>query len=130
MTPEGSRWEDLAFDESGRLVDLNGPVEFVEFGPPAPITWVAVDDVVEPFGRRSAVMNSRGPQYDLRVVSDVFEDAGGRYVHVAGEDQWWAWVAEPDRARPDRPSRAVCWPSRYVWVEARGGVADDSGAST
>ena len=121
MTDGGSRWEDLVFDESGRLVDLNAPVELVEFGPPPTISWTSVVDLAGVFGRRAGVMNSRGPQFDLRIVSEVFEDAGGTYVHVAGEDQWWAWLSAPETDRPERPLRAVCWPTRYVWVEQRGG---------
>lgn len=119
MTEQPSRWEDLTFDEDGRLVDVAGPVEFVDFGPPPPITWTAVMDLAEVFGRRAAVRNSRGPLYDLRVASEVFEDAGGWYVHLVGEDQWWAWLAVPEADRPARPARAVCWPTRYVWAETR-----------
>lgn len=117
MTDRESRWEDLTFDEAGRLVDLGGPVEFVAFGPPPPVTWVAVMDLAEVFGRRAAVLNSRGPVYDLRIASEAFEDAGGWYLHLVGEDQWWDWLRIPEDERPDRPARAVCWPTRYVWVE-------------
>jgi hypothetical protein len=119
MTERPSRWEDLAFDENGRLVDVNGPVEFVEFGPPPPITWSNVMDVPEVFGRRAATRNSDGPNYGLRIASEVFEDAGGWYVHLIGEDQWWDWLDQPAQQRPERPDRAVCWPTRYVWVEER-----------
>ena len=119
MSEHGSRWEDLTFDANGRLVDLAGAVEFVDFGPPPPITWVSVRDVPDAFGRRAATFNSVGAVYDLRVASDVFEDAGGWYVHLIGEDQWWDWLSEPAATRPDRPTRAVCWPTRYVWVEER-----------
>ena len=117
MTERESRWEDLTFDESGRLVDLAGPVEFLAFGPPPPVTWVAVMDLAEVFGRRAAVLNSRGPVYDLRIASEAFEDAGGWYLHLVGEDQWWDWLRIPEDERPGRPARAVCWPTRYVWVE-------------
>ena len=117
MTERESRWEDLTFDESGRLVDLAGPVEFLAFGPPPPVTWVAVMDLAEVFGRRAAVLNSRGPVYDLRIASEAFEDAGGWYLHLVGEDQWWDWLRIPEDGRPARPARAVCWPTRYVWVE-------------
>jgi hypothetical protein len=119
MTERESRWEDLTFDDDGRLVDLNGPVEFAAFGPPPAISWTAVMDLPEVFGRRAATMNSRGPIYDLRVASEVFEDAGGWYVHLVGEDQWWEWLAIPESRRPHRPGRAVCWPTRYVWIEDR-----------
>ncbi len=34
MTERESKWEDLTFDENGRLVDLAGPVEFVELRAP------------------------------------------------------------------------------------------------
>ena len=117
MTERESRWEDLTFDESGRLVDLAGAVEFVAFGPPPPVTWVAVMDLAEVFGARAAVLNSRGPVYDLRIASEAFEDAGGWYLHLVGEDQWWDWLRIPEDERPARPARAVCWPTRYVWVE-------------
>lgn len=117
MTERASRWEDLTFDEKGRLIDTAGPVEFVDFGPPPPVTWVTVTDLAEVFGRQAAVLNSRGPTYDLRLASEVFLDAGGLYIHVVGEDQWWEWLAIPEAGRPPRPPRAVCWPARYVWVE-------------
>jgi hypothetical protein len=121
MTDEGkpSRWEDLTFDKDGRLIDLNGPVEFATFGPPPPITWIPVMDVADAFGRRAATRNSRGPIYDLRIASQVFEDSGGWYVHLVGEDQWWDWLAIPVLSRPERPGKAVCWPTRYVWIEHR-----------
>ena len=121
MTEHESRWEDLTFDESGRLVDLAGPVEFLAFGPPPPVTWVAVMDLAEVFGRRAAVLDSRGPVYDLRIASEAFEDAGGWYLHLVGEDQWWEWLNEREDRRSQRPSHATCWPTRYVWVEVRGG---------
>ena len=118
MTKRPSRWEDLTFDENGRLIDINGPVEFVEFGPPPPITWINVMDVPNAFGRRAATMNSDGPTYGLRIASTIFEDAGGWYVHLVGEDQWWNWQATAANQRARRPGKAVCWPTRYVWVEA------------
>ena len=117
MTERPSRWEDLTIDENGRLIDVAGPVEFVDFGPPPPVTWTPVMDLADVFGRRAAILNSRGPIYDLRLASEVFEDAGGWYVHLVGEDQWWSWLAIPEDSRPARPARAVCWPTRYVWVE-------------
>nr|WP_294694226.1 hypothetical protein [uncultured Friedmanniella sp.] len=120
MTSRESEWDDLAFDEGGRLIDVGGPLEFASFGPPPPVTWVAVMDLAEVFGRRAAVVNSRGPAYDLRLASDAFEDAGGWYIHLVGEDQWWEWLSMPEQQRPPRPTRAVCWPTRYVWVENRG----------
>lgn len=119
MTEHGSRWEDMAFDENGRLIDLNGPVEFVDFGPPPPITWTPVMDLPEVFGRRAATMNSDGPAYDLRVASAMFKDGGGWHVHLVREDQWWDWLKVPEDQRPQRPTRAVCWPARYVWAECR-----------
>ncbi|QDP95001.1 hypothetical protein FOE78_02900 [Microlunatus elymi] len=119
MTERPSRWEDLAFDENGRLVDVNGPVEFVEFGPPPPITWANVTDVPNVFGRRAATRNSNGPTFDLRIASEVFQDAGGWYVHLIGEDQWWDWLNQPAARRSERPGKAVCWPARYVWLEER-----------
>ena len=120
MSESGSRWEDLTFDRDGRLIDLAGPVEFVTFGPPPPVIWVGVMDLGQVFGRRAATVNSAGAMYDLRIASEVFEDAGGHYVHLVEEEQWWEWRAEPVTARPDRPARAVCWPTRYVWVETHG----------
>lgn len=119
MTERPSHWEDLSFDEAGRLIDVNGPVEFAAFGPPPAISWIPVMDVAAPFGRRAATRNSRGSIYDLRIASEVFEDAGGWYVHLVGEDQWWEWLAIPASSRPERPQRAVCWPTRYVWIEQR-----------
>jgi hypothetical protein len=119
VTERASRWEDLSFDEEGRLIDVAGPLEFANFGPPPPITWTPVMDVADALGRRAAAVNSRGPIYDLRLASEVFEDAGGWYVHLVGEDQWWDWLTIPASSRPDRPARAVCWPTRYVWVELR-----------
>ena len=119
MSEQASDWDNLAFDESGRLIDLAGAVEFASFGPPPAVTWVPVMDLGEVFGRRAAVVNSRGPTYDLRLASEVFGDAGGWYIHLVGEDQWWDWLAVPEADRPARPPRAVCWPTRYVWVEMR-----------
>lgn len=118
MTERASKWENLVFDDDGRLIDLGGPLEFVDFGPPPPVVWVAVMDLANVFGRRVAVVSGE-PTYDLRLASDVFEDAGGWYVHVIGEDQWWEWVSIPEDQRPARPRRAVCMPARYVWVEVR-----------
>jgi hypothetical protein len=80
-----SRWEDLTFDKDGRLIDLNGPLEFKDYGPPPQITWTLVMDLPEVFGRRAATMNSKGPTYDLRIASEVFQDAGGWYVHLSGK---------------------------------------------
>lgn len=116
MTDATSKWENLVIDDDGRLVDLGGPVEFVDFGPPPPVIWVRVMDLGNVFGRRVAVVAGK-PTYDLRLASDVFEDAGGWYVHVVGEDQWWDWVSIPEDQRPPRPPRAVCVQARYVWVE-------------
>jgi len=118
MTDPGSKWENLAIDDQGRLIDLGGPLEFADFGPPPPVTWVPVMDLAEVFSLRAAAVNSRGPIYDLRLVSEVFEDAGGWYVHLVPEWRWWDWVAIPEDQRPPRPTRAVCWPTRRVWVEA------------
>jgi hypothetical protein len=120
-----SRWEDLVFDDQGRLVDVNGPLEYVDFGRPPPVTWVAVMDVPEAFGRRAATLNSQGPTYDLRIASEVFEDAGGWYVHLVGDDQWWEWVKKSQEFRSARPPHAVCWPARYVWVEDHEPWADE-----
>jgi hypothetical protein len=120
VTERGSKWEDLAFDENGRLIDTAGPVEFVYFGPPPPVTWVAVMDLTEVFGCRAATLDSRGPTYDLRLASEAFEDGGGWYIHLVGEDQWWDWLSTPESIRPARPPRAVCWPTRHVWVETHG----------
>jgi hypothetical protein len=118
VTEPASRWENLAFDQDGRLVDLGGPLEFVDFGPPPPVVWVAVMDFGNAFGQRVALLNSNGPVYGLRVASEVFEDAGGWYVHVVGEDQWWDWVSRTDDQKPPRPAPAVCVQARHVWVEA------------
>lgn len=74
-------------------------------------------DLGEVFGRRAAVVNSRRSTHDLRLASEVFEDAGGWYIHLVGENQWWDWLAVREADRPARPRRAVCWPTRYVWVE-------------
>lgn len=119
MTERSSKWENLVFDPDGRLIDLGGPLEFVDFGPPPPMVWVAVMDFGDAFGHRVAVVSGK-PTYGLRLASDVFEDAGGWYVHVIGEDQWWDWVSIPEDRRPSRPPRAVCVPARYVWVEVHG----------
>lgn len=117
MTERASKWENLAFDKTGRLIDLGGPLEFLDFGPPPPVVWVPVMDFGNAFGQRVAVLNSAGPGYGFRLASEVFDDAGGWYVHVVGEDQWWAWLDTPEDQRPPRPARATCWPARFVWVE-------------
>jgi hypothetical protein len=62
-------------------------------------------DLPDAFGRRAATLNSQGPAYDLRIASEVFEDAGGWYVHLVGEDQWWDWRKHPQDAKPrDQPT--------------------------
>jgi hypothetical protein len=117
VTERASKWENLVFDQDGRLIDLGGPLEFVEFGPPPAVAWVPVMDFGNAFGQPVAMLNSKGPVYGLRIASEVFEDAGGWYVHVVGEDQWWEWLSVPEDQRPPRPPRAVCVHARYVWVE-------------
>ena len=117
MTERASKWENLVFDKDGRLIDLGGPLEFVDYGPPPPVIWVPVMDFGNAFGKRVALMSSESPIYGLRLASEVFEDAGGWYVHIIGEDQWWAWLDIPEDQRPLRPARAICRRAQDVWVE-------------
>jgi len=128
VSEPASKWENLTFDREGRLVDLGGPLEFVDFGPPPPVVWVPVMDFGNAFGQRVALLNSNGPVYGLRVASEVFEDAGGWYVHLVGEDQWWEWASLPADQRAQRPPRAVCVQARHVWVEKHLPWTDSSGA--
>ncbi|MBA8793671.1 hypothetical protein FHX74_001276 [Friedmanniella endophytica] len=114
----------MSFDDNGRLVDVNGPLEYVDFGPPPPIEWVSVIDAPDAFGRRGATRNGSGIRYGLRIASEVFEDAGGWYVHLVGEDQWWWWIGQSADERPARPSHAICWPARYVWLELTDGQSE------
>lgn len=117
MTERASKWENLVIDNDGRLIDLGGPLEFIDYGPPPPVVWVPVMDFGNAFGQRVVLMNWKNPVYGLRLASDAFEDAGGWYVHVVGEDQWWAWLDIPEEERPPRPARALCRRAQNVWVE-------------
>lgn len=109
---------EWALDGEGRLVELGAGVEFVTFGRPAPIDWQSVDDVPAPiFGRRVAVSAHDGVVYDLRAASEVYEQGNDWWVNVVTEQRWWEWARTDDR--PERPPRAVPWPSRYIWIESR-----------
>lgn len=117
MTERASKWENLVIDNDGRLIDLGGPLEFIDYGPPPPVVWVPVMDFGNAFGQRVVLMNWKRPVYGLRLASNAFEDAGGWYVHIVGEDQWWAWLDIPEEGRPPRPARALCHRAQNVWVE-------------
>jgi hypothetical protein len=109
-------WSGWAFDAEGRLVDISQPMEVVAFGPPPPVHWVSPDDLGGVFGRRCAVVGREETTYDLRVVSEVFESNGGRYLNVVFEAQWYRWLEAGDD-RPEHIPRATCVATRHVWVE-------------
>ena len=47
--------------------------------------------------------------YDLRVVSEVFESNGGRYLNVVFEDQWYRWQEAGEDAPPGaHPAGHLC----------------------
>ena len=55
--------------------------------------------------------------YDLRIVSEVFESNGGRYLNVVFEDQWYRWQEAGEGDRPEHIPRATCVATRHVWIE-------------
>lgn len=119
-------WDSLAFDAHGNLVDLSAPVTAETWGPPPPIGWTPIEDLADIFGRRLCLMTRSGPIYDHRAASEVYESAGGWFVNVVAERQWWAWVS--DDQRPPRIPRAVAWHTRHVWIESRIGRSQSEGS--
>jgi hypothetical protein len=69
------------------------------------------------FGLRRTVVGRDATTYDLRVVSEVFESNGGRYLNVVFEDQWYRWKEAGEDERPEHIPRATCVPTRHVWIE-------------
>jgi hypothetical protein len=114
---ESDPWSGWAFDVDGRLVDTSQPLEVVTFGPPPPVRWVSPDDLGGVSGRRCAVVGRDQTTYDLRVVSEVFESNGGRYLNVVFEDQWYRWHQAAKGDRPEHIPRATCVATRHVWIE-------------
>jgi len=114
---ETDPWSGWAFDADGRLVDTSQPLEVVTFGPPPPVHWVSPDDLGNVTGRRCAVVGRDQTTYDLRVVSEVFESTGGRYLNVVFEDQWYRWQETGEHDRPEHIPRATCVATRHVWIE-------------
>lgn len=105
------------FDAYGRFVDLD-EMELERYPAPPLPRLVPVDDLGTVKGMRVAVNSRRGPQYDLRAVSDVFIDNdGGRWVNIALECRWYAWLNTPECQRPESVPRATCWPTDMVWAE-------------
>jgi hypothetical protein len=114
---ETDPWGGWAFDADGRLVDTSQPLEVVTFGPPPPVRWVSPDDLGIVTGRRCAVVGRDRTTYDLRVVSEVFESNGGRYLNVVFEDHWYRWQDTDKDDRPEHIPRATCVATRHVWIE-------------
>lgn len=114
---ETDPWSGWAFDAEGRLVDTSQPLEVITFGPPPPVRWTSPDDLGEVFGLRCAVVGRDATTYDLRVVSEVFESNGGRYLNVVFEDQWYRWQETGEDDRPEHIPRATCVATRHVWIE-------------
>ena len=114
---ETDPWSGWAFDAEGRLVDTSQPMEVVTFGPPPPVRWVSPDDLGVVVGRRCAVAGRAETTYGLRIVSEVFESNGGRYLNVVFEDQWYRWQEAGEGARPEHIPRATCVATRHVWIE-------------
>ena len=110
-------WSGWSFDAEGRLVDTSQPMEVIIFGPPPPVRWVSPDDLGEVFGLRCAVVGRDATTYGLRVVSEVFESTGGRYLNVVFEDQWYRWQETGEDDRPEHIPRATCVATRHVWIE-------------
>jgi hypothetical protein len=110
-------WSGWAFDAEGRLVDISQPLEVIAFGPPPPVRWASPDDLGSVSGRRCAVVGRDQTTYDLRVVSEVFESNGGRYLNVVFEDQWYRWQEAAKGDRPEHIPRATCVATRHVWIE-------------
>jgi hypothetical protein len=110
-------WSGWAFDAEGRLVDTSQPLEVIAFGPPPPVRWASPDDLGSVSGRRCAVVGRDQTTYDLRVVSEVFESNGGRYLNVVFEDQWYRWQEAGKDNRPEHIPRATCVATRHVWIE-------------
>ena len=114
---ETDLWSGWSFDAEGRLVDTSQPMEVIIFGPPPPVRWVSPDDLGEVFGLRCAVVGRDATTYGLRVVSEVFESTGGRYLNVVFEDQWYRWQETGEDDRPEHIPRATCVATRHVWIE-------------
>jgi hypothetical protein len=114
---EADPWSGWSFDAEGRLVDTSQPMEVIIFGPPPPVRWVSPDDLGEVFGLRCAVVGRDATTYGLRVVSEVFESNGGRYLNVVFEDQWYRWQETGEDDRPEHIPRATCVATRHVWIE-------------
>ena len=114
---ESDPWSGWAFDAEGRLVDTSQPVEVVTYGPPPPVRWVSPDDLGGVFGLRCAVAGPEETTYGLRIVSEVFESNGGRYLNVVFEHQWYRWQEADVKVRPEHIPRATCVATRHVWIE-------------
>lgn len=110
----GLNW---AFDGHGKLYDLSQPMEVETYGPPPTLRWVAPVDLPQILGLRCARAGRRRVVYDLRCASEVFEDAGGLYVNVVDEAQWYRWLEVDDSRRPERIPRATCVGARHLWIE-------------
>ena len=114
---ESDPWSGWAFDVDGRLVDTSQPLEVLTYGPPPPVRWVSPDDLGGVFGLRCAVAGRDETTYGLRVVSEVFESNGGRYLNVVFEHQWYRWQEAEEDVRPEHIPRATCVATRHVWIE-------------
>lgn len=115
MTDE-PQWE---FDGHGRLIDL-GARKMVEcYGPPEATTWVSVDDLPSVLGLAVADSGPFDTQYDLRACSEVYEQAGSRWVNLVHQAQWWAWLALSEDQRSERCPRSMARRSMHVWAEVR-----------
>ena len=106
----------LQFDAFGRLVDLD-EMEVERYSAPPPVRWVPVDDLPYVQGMRVAINSRKGPVYDLRAATEVFDDGSGRFVNVVEEWRFFSWHHMPPAERPPLVPRATCLPTRLVWAE-------------
>lgn len=109
-------WDNLQLDGHGNLVDVT---QKAEPGPPPDMTWTRLDlwAMTGPiFGRYVSVSDCYGIEDNLVVVSDVFTDDAGAWVHLVTMERFRLWEKEPEstRSRTPTPARAVL--AKRVWV--------------
>lgn len=107
----------LEFDAWGNLIDLIQSPEVMMFGPPPAVGWLDPLDLPTVFGRRCALANRDQITYDLRCASEVYQSAGGQYLNVVSEDQWYRWHEMSPQTRPERVPRATSIATKHLWIE-------------
>lgn len=113
MTGGGMDWDTLAIDGQGHLRDLAAAPTY---RPPADITWTAAAEWPILWGEFVCVArDDGGHDINLRAVSEVFEDVGGRWVLVVDHLAFCRWeAARGDRPAVPRPARAVALQRVFV----------------